>query len=567
MKTTEKRMRLGTMLVKAGIITEDQLNEALEKHKKSHKRLGDMLVDLGFAAEKVIISFLSQQLGLPCVNVADIEEIESKVLTVVPRSFASRHKVFPISKDDTVLTVAMADPLDILVLDELRRLSGCEIRPVLASEKEINRAILKFYKGIFDIESIIKDSELEEKVKVVSLEREEDIGVSKLEVEKGGATVVNLVNHILIEAIGVNASDVHIEPLKDSLRIRYRIDGILYSYPSPPKRYHQAIVSRIKVMCSLDLSEHRLPQDGRCRVILADREIDLRVSVTPSSFGEKVVLRILDPSSLCLDLSRLGLDPEALSIFEETIRKPYGIILVTGPTGSGKSTTLYSALNTINSEDRNIITIEDPIEYTLHGTTQVQVKPEIGLTFAKGLRSFLRQDPDVMMVGEIRDRETVEVAIHAALTGHLIFSTLHTNDAAGALVRMMEMGIEPFLISSTVLLCMAQRLVRLVCPKCKEEYTPPKETLESLGLGEEKVFYRGRGCKYCNGIGYKGRIGVFELLPVNEEIQNLVVKKAPSPVIKEAACKAGMVTLQEAAMKKVLEGVTSLEEAFRVIMG
>lgn len=563
--THKKRSRLGDMLVEEGIITKDQLSEALERHRKTNRRLGDILIDLGFTTEEIIMKSLSHQLGIPHVNLADIE-IDPYVIGGIPEFIARRHRLIPLYKENNTLTVAMADPMDILAIDEIKRMIGCEIKPVIASEVEIREAIERYYKKILSLEMILKDVDLENKIKLVE---KEVIDTANLQIDGNKAPVINLVNHILIEAIKVGASDIHIEPYGDDLRIRYRIDGILYPVPSPPKQFHSAIVSRIKVMSSLDLAEHRLPQDGRTRVILEGREIDLRISIIPSSSeGEKVVMRILDPAGLCLDLTQLGFEGETLSIFKEMIQKPYGIILVTGPTGSGKSTTLYSALKTINQPSRNIITIEDPIEYSLLGITQVQANPYIGLTFASGLRAFLRQDPDVIMVGEIRDKETAEVAIHAALTGHLIFSTLHTNNAAGAIVRLVNMEIEPFLISSSVLVSIAQRLVRKICPKCKEAYSLPTEALKDVGfkIEEEMVtLYRGTGCKNCNNVGYKGRIGIYEILVIDDQIQEMVIRREASPRIKEVAQRSGMTTLWEAATKKVLSGVTTVEEVLRII--
>lgn len=563
--TNNKRARLGDMLVEEGAITKNQLTEALERHEETDRRLGDILTELGFTTDEIIMKSLSHQLGVPYVNLADVE-IDPYIIKGIPGFIARRHKLIPLARENNALTVAMADPMDILAIDEIQRVIGYEINPVIASEGEIRKAMEKYYGKSLSIETILKDVNLEDKVKV----EEGAIDTSMLEVDGNKAPVINLVNHMLIEAIKAGASDIHIEPYGDDLRTRYRIDGILYAVPSPPKHFHSGIVSRIKVMSSLDLAEHRLPQDGRAKVILEGREIDLRISIVPSSSGaEKVVMRILDPADLCLDLTQLGFEGETLSTFKNTIQKPYGIILVTGPTGSGKSTTLYSALKTINSSDRNITTIEDPVEYSLLGITQVQARPYIGLTFASGLRAFLRQDPDVIMVGEIRDKETAEVAIHAALTGHLIFSTLHTNDAAGALVRLVNMEIEPFLISSTLLLSIAQRLVRKICPKCKETDTVSREALKDVGLkiegDEEKItLYRGTGCKECNSVGYKGRIGIYEVLVINDEIREMIIRRAASPQIKEAAQRAGMTDLREAATEKVLGGITTVEELLRV---
>jgi len=556
------------MLVGAGIITQEQLADALKECRDDYKRLGDVLIGRGLITKETLVKSLSDQLGVPHMNLSEREEgVPPDVIKVIPEFIARRHKLIPLEKKDNVLTVAMADPMDILAVDEIRRLIGCEIKPVIASEDEIREAIEKYYEKFLNIETILKDADLEDQVKVIESDKE-DVGPARLEVDTDKAPIINLVNHMLIQAIKAGASDIHIEPYGEGVRTRYRVDGVLYTVLSPPRRFYNGIVSRIKVMSSLDLAEHRLPQDGRCKVILSGREIDLRISIIPSSFGEKVVMRILDPEGLCLDLARLGFEAEALAVFEKMIHKPYGMILVTGPTGSGKSTTLYSALQIINSPSVNIITIEDPIEYTLLGTIQVQVKPDIGLTFVLGLRSFLRQDPDIIMVGEIRDEETAEVAIQAALTGHLIFSTLHTNDAAGVLVRLANMGIEPFLIASTVLLSISQRLVRTICSECKESYMVSREALREVGLelgaGEEKVIlYRGVGCKNCNNVGYKGRVGIFEVLVIDDEIREMIIRRESLPRIKAAGRAAGMITLREAATKKVLAGITTVEEIIR----
>lgn len=565
-----ERPRLGELLVDAGIITPEQLEIALSEKKRSRERLGKILVRLGFTTENIIMDFLASQLGMEHINLSEIEiqpfsiDVRREVLETIIR----RHLVIPIAKEDNTLIVAMADPLDVFALDDLKRATKCDVKPVVASEEEIKEVIEKTYgKKEQSIEEIMKG--IDEKTLEVlrPIGEEEAIDISKM--GRGDeAPIIRLVNHILSEAINAGASDIHLEPYQKDVRLRYRIDGVLYEMPAPPKALHPSIISRIKIIANLDIAERRLPQDGRAKVIISNREADLRVSVIPTVHGEKAVIRILDPTSLCIDLSKLGFDKEALAIYQKNIVAPYGIILITGPTGSGKSTTLYSTLRTINAADKNIVTIEDPVEYVLRGINQVQVKPEIGLDFSDGLRAFMRQDPDVILVGEIRDRETSEVAINAALTGHLVFSTLHTNDAPGAITRLLNMGIEPYLITSTVIMCVSQRLVRVICSNCKEEYEPSPTLLKEIGIesleGKKIKLYHGRGCKKCSNTGYKGRTGVFEVMELNDEIRELILERESVHVIKEAARRAGLVTLREATAKKVLAGITTVEELVRV---
>jgi type IV pilus assembly protein PilB len=564
---TRTKQRLGDILVDAGIITEDQLRQALDEQERRNERLGKVLVDLGFVDEETIVSHLSAHLGMPSINLSEIKEIEPRVRKLVPDFFVRRQLLIPIAREKNVLTVAMADPMNILALDDIALMTGCKVAPAIASESDVRAAIERFY-GTEALDSIIEDMDAGDVEVVKETEEEEELDVSGLMVESSEAPIVNLVNHIMAEAIRAGASDIHIEPYENYLRVRYRIDGVLYEVVSPPKKVQNAIVSRIKVISRLDIAERRLPQDGRAKVRLENREVDLRISILPTSFGEKVVMRILDPSSLCLDLTKLGFEQSTLAQYQKGIKTPYGIILVTGPTGCGKSTTLYSSLKELNSPDKNILTIEDPVEYVLDGINQVQVKPEIGLDFASGLRAFVRQDPDIIMVGEIRDRETAEVAIQAALTGHLVFSTLHTNDAPGAVTRLVNMGVEPFLITSTVIMCVAQRLIRMICPKCKESYKVPRQTMEDFGIKVEEegdvTLYRGRGCTNCTNIGYKGRTGIFEVMMMEPEVEELILAREPASVIREEARKHGMMTLREAAVKKVLDGVTTMEELLRV---
>lgn len=565
--TIRTRQRLGDILVDAGVITEEQLRQAILEQERRNERLGKVLVDLGFVDEGTIVSHLSAHLGMPSINLSEISEIDPKIKRLVPEFFVRRQLLIPVSCEKDVLTVAMADPMNILALDDIALMTGCKVAPAIASESDVRAAIERFY-GTEALDSIIKEIDMKDVEVLKDVDEEEGLNVGDLMVQSSEAPIINLVNHIMAEAIKVGASDIHIEPYKERLRVRYRIDGVLYEVASPPKKVQNAIVSRIKVISRLDIAERRLPQDGRAKVRLEDKEVDLRVSTLPTTFGEKVVMRILDPESLCLDLTKLGFEPSTISLYQKGIKTPYGIILVTGPTGCGKSTTLYSSIKELNSPDKNILTIEDPVEYVLDGINQVQVKPEIGLDFASGLRAFVRQDPDIILVGEIRDRETAEVAIQAALTGHLVFSTLHTNDAPGAVTRLVNMGVEPFLITSTVIMCVAQRLVRMICPRCKEPYKVSRQSMEDFGIKVEGkgdvTLYRGRGCNNCAGIGYKGRIGIFEVMMMDPEIEELILAREPTSVIREKAREHGMMTLREAAAKKVLDGVTTIEELLRV---
>jgi len=562
------KLRLGEMLVERGIINYTQLNEALGIQKKRGERLACILVELGIISEDEIANFFSRELGIARIKKTELEKIDITVKNIIPESIIRRELALPIRREDSTLVVAMVDPLNVIAIDELTSRSGLWIKTVVATETEIKNAIEKHYGKLISMDDLVKKMKPEE-VEVVKEEviiEEEDL--SKLLKKGTEPSIVDLVNYILVDAIRSRASDIHIEPGEKSIRLRNRIDGILYTVPSPPKRFQNAIVSRVKILAGMDIAEHRLPQDGRFKVRYEKRDIDFRVSVIPTTYGEKAVLRILDASNMCLELDELGFEPKVLPIYKRYIKAPHGVILVTGPTGCGKSTTLYSTLRTINSEEKNIITIEDPIEYLLPGVNQVQVRPEIGLDFVDALRHFLRQDPDIIMVGEIRDRESAEVAINAALTGHLVFSTLHTNDAAGTITRLLNMGIEPFLISSSILLSIAQRLVRKICPDCKESYEASTQTLCSVGIkveGNKKFpLYRGKGCDKCNNIGYKGRVGIYEVMIINDEIRQLILMREPAHIIKEKAEEMGMITLREAALRKVVRGLTTLEEMLRL---
>lgn len=569
LKKTGTHKRLGEMLVETGIITSEQLQEALEEQKKSGGRLGQNLMALGYITEDVMAAFVGKQLGISYVSLSEYGEISVDVTKIVPENICRHQTLVPISMEDNILTIAMADPLNVFTVDDLRVMTGYEIKVVISSEAEIKQAIEKYYGNKGSMEDILKtmDDGKGGTLEVVTQE-EEQVDIASLEAAGEEAPVVKIVNLILTGAVKSGASDIHIEPFEKSLRTRYRIDGVLHEISSPPKRLTSAIISRIKIMANLDIAERRLPQDGRIKVKVIGKEIDLRVSILPTAFGEKVVMRILDASSLCLDLTKLGFEPDVLPIYQKHIEIPYGICLVTGPTGSGKSTTLYSSLSTLNYPDRNIMTIEDPVEYVLEGINQVQAKPDIGLTFAAGLRSFLRQDPDIIMVGEIRDAETAEIAINAALTGHLVFSTLHTNDASGAVTRLTNMGIEPFLTASTVVMVIAQRLVRVICENCKEDYQVPAQFIRDLGQKYEDdkpvLLYRGKGCERCTNTGYRGRLAVYEIMIIDDEIRDLILERASTHLVKQKSREHGMITLRDAAFRKVLAGVTTVEEMMRV---
>lgn len=550
---------IGNMLVEARLLTKEGLEKAIREQKKTQEQFSRVLIRLGFIEEEALVSFLGSKFNVPYVDLSKAP-IDIGAVSLIRYDIAKKYLLFPFTKDDSVLKVAMVDPLNAAVINELVVETGYQIKPYIASESGIRKSIKDYYEGGKGLKEIPK-KKLD--VKVVS----EEINVDKIMRQGSEAPLINLVNHILTEAVKSKASDIHIEPYEHSLRIRYRIDGVLYEVASPPKELHHPIISRIKIMAEMDIAERRLPQDGRTKIRVEGREIDFRVSTLPTNFGEKSVIRILDSSSLCVDLTSLGFEPDALSIFEKNINVPHGMILVTGPTGSGKTTTLYSALRSINTPEKNIVTIEDPVEFVLPGVNQVQAKPDIGFDFAAGLRTFMRQDPDVILVGEIRDRETAEVAINAALTGHVVFSTLHTNDAAGAVTRLVNMGIEPFLISSTLVMVVAQRLVRKLC-SCKMAYEIPGESLRHMGIDvwEEKVtLYKPSGCEKCVNIGYKGRTGVYEVLVVNEQIRELIIHREPSHVIYKAAVDSGMITLKEAAIRKVLAGITSVDEMMKIV--
>lgn len=547
------RKKMGEILVDQGYITAHQLEEALEEQRVTGEKLGDILMRKGWIAPEELNRVLASQAEVSTFDLVNYI-IEPNIIELVPQDIAVKYKVIPVFKIGNTLTVAMTDPTNVFVIDELQRVTKCMIEPVLADEMAIRKAHDEYYGGKGTIQEIV--TSLDKK----SLQETDKLGEE--------APIVKLVNLLIVEAVQVNASDIHLEPEEKFVGVRYRIDGILHRHTFLPKYLQPAVVSRFKIMAGLDIAEKRIPQDGRILMRVGNKEIDFRVSTCPTINGENVVLRILDKSSMVIGLETLGFPKKEMEAFEQVIEQPYGILLVTGPTGSGKTTTLYSALQKINREDINIMTVEDPVEYQFPRIRQVQVNPRTGLTFATALRSFLRQDPDVVLVGEIRDLETAEIAVQAALTGHLVMSTLHTNDAPTAFTRLIEMGVEPFLVSSSLLGVLAQRLVRRVCKKCREEYEPSPALVKSFGL-ESQIhkdikLVRGKGCKICNSSGYKGRIGIFELLKVTPEIQELVLRKSSADDIRAMAQKQGMAVLRESAIEKMLAGVTTPEEVIRV---
>ena len=542
LKTSEK---LGEILVKGRSLTKDQLTKALEVQRGTNKRIGEVLVELGLVTELDIASTLSKQLGLRFATQASglLNPRKGDGLErFVSEEFARQHLVLPLSHTLNSLTVACVDPLDLITMDNLSRMSRCDINPVVTTKADLDRAIERFYGADAMLQAAIGQSydlALEEPGEPHA--EDEELNLDRLRQAAEEAPVIRLVDLIIRQAIKERASDIHVEPFKDRIRLRYRIDGLLCEISPPAKQFHAPIVSRIKILSKMDIAEKRLPQDGGFMMTMEGRSIDFRVSTIPSIYGEKVVIRILDKPPELLDLGRLGFDPWGLQAFRKAIRDPYGLILLTGPTGSGKTTTLYASLNEVRSPTKNILTIEEPVEYRIEGVNQVQVKSSIGLTFAAGLRAFMRQDPDIIMVGEVRDLETAEICVRAALTGHLVFSTLHTNDAPSAVSRLIDIGMLPYLLSSTLSLVVAQRLLRLLCEHCKEAYEPMPEIREQFRLTEE-LLYRAKGCEQCLNTGYKGRLGVFEIMTLGQELRDLIAKGSPSHVLKRAAVASGMST-------------------------
>ena len=592
--------RLGELLVRRNIITPEQLKKALEEQKSNGSRLESTLVKLGYIKEDELLSFLSAQYRVPSIKLSKVE-VNPGVIKLIPASIAKKHFIIPTNRMGAKLTLAMVDPSNIPVIDEIKFITGFRVEPVVASEHEIIDAIKKYYGGggdlaglgtqtfnaadysldeegpqsneglTFDEDSVVNVDDFDQLVRgaIDNVEVVEQSTSDDSEDLQG--PIIKIVNGILIKAIKLGASDIHFEPYETLFRVRYRIDGVMLRAMTLPLKIKNALVSRLKIMARLDIAEKRLPQDGRIKLRLGKaREMDFRVSVLPTLFGEKVVLRLLDKGSLQLDMTKLGFEESSLADLKAAVHRPVGMILVTGPTGSGKTTTLYSALSELNKESENIMTAEDPVEYNFMGINQVQMHEEIGLTFASSLRSFLRQDPDIIMVGEIRDFETAQIAIQAALTGHLVLSTVHTNDAAGTVGRLIDMGVEPFLIASAVILILAQRLIRKICSECKEQIQVHPQLLIDLGIPPDEVktfpVFKGKGCPICSNTGYKGRLGLYEVMPLKEEIKELILSRASTSEIKKEAVRLGMKTLRQSGIHKVRTGATTIDEVLRATM-
>ncbi len=613
----KKRMsaKLGEILVRENLISSQQLREALDYQRTNGGRLGSNLIKLGIISDEVITAVLSRQYGVPSINL-ELFQIDDEVVRLISHDVAIKYTVLPISKVGATLTMAMADPTNVFAMDDIKFMTGLNVEPVIASEAGIQSAITEYYSASKELdlagmevendfekitERLTRQNGLDrhngapvavgenitshdldvsldqfafeagdhEEFEVV--EENDEIDLAELAKASEDAPVVRLVNVLLVDSLRRGASDIHVEPYEKDFRIRFRIDGLLYDVMHPPMKMRDALISRLKIMAKLDISEKRLPQDGRIKIKVKidnrSRELDFRVSTLPTLFGEKVVLRLLDKDKLMLDMTKLGFEEESLEKFKRNIEKPYGMVLVTGPTGSGKTNTLYSALQSLNTSETNIMTAEDPVEFNLRGINQVQMKEQIGLNFAAALRSFLRQDPNIVLVGEIRDFETAEIAIKAALTGHLVLSTLHTNDAPSTVSRMVNMGIEPFLVATSVNLIQAQRLIRRVCEQCKESHEVPVEALVEIGFSKEEAgeveLYKGKGCDVCNGTGYKGRVGLFEVMEVTDELRELIIIGASSIEIRKKAIELGMVSLRESGLSKLREGITTIEEVVK----
>lgn len=566
--------KIGELLLKERIITPEQLRRAIEEQKITGGRLGSTMVNMGILKEQELVNFLSKQYGVPAVNLREFE-IEQSVAKLIPQDICEKYTLIPINRVGSTLIIAIADPSDIFAIDDVKFLTGLNVDVVVASEGAIREAIEREFKKetvtSSEAEEFLDDAIqlIEDEIEDLEVVQEtEEININELQKATEDAPVVRLVNAILHDAIKRRASDIHVEPYEKEFRVRFRIDGVLYEVMKPPIRLKNAIVSRLKILSNLDIAERRLPQDGRIKLKLGQgKEMDFRVNTLPTLFGEKVCLRLLDKSNLQLDMTKLGFDEEQLKLFKEAIHRPYGMVLVTGPTGSGKTTTLYSALTELNKITENISTAEDPVEYNLHGINQVQMNEAIGLNFANVLRAFLRQDPDIIMVGEIRDFETAEIAIKAALTGHLVLSTLHTNDAPSTIARLLNMGVEPFLVASATNLVLAQRLARKICQECKEPIDIPLKALIDIGLSESEAktmqCYKGRGCDKCNNTGYKGRIALYEVMMLYDDLKELILAGAPASELKRTAMKLGMKTLRQSGIDKLKAGVTTIEEVVR----
>jgi type IV pilus assembly protein PilB len=560
--------RIADVLIEDGLLLPNQLEEAVEIQKSQGGRLLKILTDKQFVTDQDMTFSMGRCLNTPPINLSKLH-VPEEILALVPRDMAKAHKLVPIARLNGKLFVAMADPTNVLAVDDLKRRVQLEIVPMIATEKAVIDALSGVHNAGSSMSEVLKKAAEDAAAQATDVEvqasRNEEIDLDRLATDSEDAPVIKIVNLILVQAIKEKASDIHIEPFQRTLKLRYRIDGELIAAESPPKALQLAITSRIKILAGLNIAERRTPQDGRFRIKVMGKEIDLRISILPTSHGEKIVIRILDKSALSGSIDQMGMDDETVAKFKKAIDAPHGLILVTGPTGSGKTTTLYSVLQELNSPQYNIVTVEDPIEYELAGINQVAVRAEIGLDFASALRSILRQDPDIVMVGEIRDNETADIAVKAALTGHQVLSTLHTNDAAGAITRLDDMGIEPFLISSSVIMACAQRLLRRICTNCREEFVAEPEMLERLNLKDTgATFYHGAGCDRCKGRGYLGRAAIIEALPVTESIRRLIIKRASAAVVKSQAMSEGMKTLRMVGIDKALEGVTTLEEVWRV---
>lgn len=558
--------RIINTLLKHKLLSEAQLREAINRQKEKGGNLQDILISLGFVRTDEILGVISESLQIPPISLSKLK-IDSDVVRLLPKGILLHYQIIPISKIGNTLTVAMSDPLNVFAIDEIKTLTNYQIDIVIASKEEIVSAINTYCgESVAElIDSISKDIQQSKLEFVQSVHKEEEVDSARLLSLIEEAPVVQITNIILNKAVSFKASDVLIEPMGNFVRIRYRIDGILRESDSPPpKSMRNAIVSRIKVMSGLNIAERRLPQDGRFKIHIEDRDIDFRISILPSRLGEKVAIRILDKAQVILDIDRLGFEEKGLSILKKSAMRPHGMLLVCGPAGSGKTTTLYSILKYVDSPEKNIVTVEDPVEYQLEGINQVAVKSDLGLTFASALRSILRQDPNVIMIGEIRDRDTVDIAIKSALTGHLVLSTLHTNTAAGSVARLIDMKVEPFLIVSSLISIVAQRLLRKICQSCKEEAKIPEDMLKTIGCNNKQRFYKGKGCKHCMGSGYSGRAAITEVLELDPEIQGLILSSAQEETIKRQARRAGMVTLREDGILKALKGLTTLEEVIRV---
>jgi type IV pilus assembly protein PilB len=566
--------RLGDLLVAEGLVKEEQLRQALAEQKGKTDKLGSILVRLGFVSEEQLIGFLSRQYGIPSITLINLD-VDGETLRLVPSHIAKKYEVLPVKRIGGTLTLAMSDPTNVFALDDVAFMTNLQILPVVAPQAAIKKAIERAYDDSTAAPSMTDMmSEITGDTGNVEVVDDEQAGaqvdVFELKESADEAPVVKLVNMVLVDAIRKGASDLHWEPYEKVFRVRFRIDGVLHEMLSPPKRLEPAIISRLKIMSNLDISERRLPQDGRIKLRYGAREIDFRVSIMPTIFGEKAVLRILDKESLQLDLTKLGFDPWSYEKFNHAIHQPYGMVLITGPTGSGKTTSLYSAISTINSPEHNIMTAEDPVEYNLKGVNQVQVNEGVGRTFAGVLRSFLRQDPDVILVGETRDLETAQISIRAALTGHLVFTTLHTNDCPSTVARLVDMGVQPFLLSSALLLILAQRLGRRICKDCQEGFDGHEDDLVpyghvAQGLGKF-TFYKGKGCQTCNFTGMKGRVAIYEVMPVTADLRTVILRNGSTSEIREMAQAQGMKTLRQSGLMKVIEGTTTVEEVLRVTL-